>query len=782
MKDVKKLALACAVATSAVGGVSSAYGAIGLEEIVVTARKREESIQDVPVAVTAVTAETFARSAIVNFEEATALTPGFTTAPSSSSPTAPALSLRGSVQTDQLITVDPSVGVYLDGVYIARTYGIGVDLLDLRDVQVLKGPQGTLFGRNSTAGAMLLRTNDPELEEFTGSVSFTAGQDVTRYTGILNVPMGEKFAARFALQQSERDDYITNQANAVKPGVSEIGGSEKDSARVKLRFAPTDALDMVLSYEEFEADIKGPVRDQVWLSKGPVAYDEGDDTVSLSFDPYVFSDTETTTFVATYGADFGELKFTASTREWRNLREADYDGADLAVDPAIRPGRRHGAWGRSAGDQDNFELQLTTALFDDKLDLVTGINYFEESAELYDYSFGLDPRTQGFFYGGGSYVSQDTESLGAYAQGTYHINDVSNLTVGLRRTEDDKEAYIQGTPSSGVFTVLPSWDFDYMAANQFKLLDFFGITAPFGTKNPVTDILTPSETFSSTDWLVSYDYQVNDFVMVYAKASTGFRAGGFNGRGTPGNAPVAYDPEELLEFELGMKGDFLEGDLRTNIAIFSNETDEKQLTTIFGTASGTGTAVLNAGQSEAKGFEAEFTYLLHENWSVAGTYSYIDVEVTEMEDPNGNPLPSESFPLPQFVPENEWSLSLNYDQEFDAFRVAGTAMYHWIDEMYGNDKSAFEIVNETVGAGDFTPAEAAGFVDSHLSDAYGTLNLNVTVSTLDELYSATLWGKNVLDERAKQSTIAFVAGSNYQYSTATYTEPMTWGVTLKASF
>ena len=95
MKDVKKLALACAVASSAVGGVSSAYGAIGLEEIVVTARKREESIQDVPVAVTAVTAETFARSAIVNFEEATALTPGFTTAPSSSSPTAPALSPRG---------------------------------------------------------------------------------------------------------------------------------------------------------------------------------------------------------------------------------------------------------------------------------------------------------------------------------------------------------------------------------------------------------------------------------------------------------------------------------------------------------------------------------------------------------------------------------------------------------------------------------------------------------------------------------------------------------------
>src|SRR5690606_29077184 len=152
MKKVQKLALASAIAAALpVGYAPAAFGAVGIEEVVVTARKRDEVIQDVPVAITAVTSETLERGVVTNFEEATKLTPGFSAPPASSSSTALALSMRGSVQNDVIITTDPSVGMYLDGIYIARSYGIGLDLLDLQDVQVLKGPQGTLFGRNTTA-------------------------------------------------------------------------------------------------------------------------------------------------------------------------------------------------------------------------------------------------------------------------------------------------------------------------------------------------------------------------------------------------------------------------------------------------------------------------------------------------------------------------------------------------------------------------------------------------------------------------------------------------------
>src|SRR5690606_1751962 len=414
MKKFIKLTLASAVASVTLAHTGIAFGAIGLEEIVVTARKREESIQDVPVAVTAVTGETFERSLVTNFQEATALTPGFSVMPSSTSPHAPSLSMRGSVQNATIVTADPSVGVYVDGVYIARAYGVGVDFLDLRDLQVLKGPQGTLFGRNSTAGALLLNTNNPELGEFTGSASLTGGNHQTGGQVILNVPLGEMFAFRVAHQQNEFDDYITNAANdpndpiynALEPGPasgnyspaktfdSDIGGYDNETTRAKLLFAPTDALEMVLSWEQYESDLAGPARDQVWISGITIDRDKGDDRVSLSFDPRAYAETETTTFVTTHSSDLGELKFIASTREYRSLNEADYDGGDWAAKPAdvnafvpsVPPGmvfsqRRHGSWGRTAGDQDSLELQFVTSLLDDRLDLTTGVTYFEEEAQ-----------------------------------------------------------------------------------------------------------------------------------------------------------------------------------------------------------------------------------------------------------------------------------------------------------------------------------------------------------------------------------------------------------------
>jgi hypothetical protein len=178
--------------------------------------------------------------------------------------------------------------------------------------------------------------------------------------------------------------------------------------------------------------------------------------------------------------------------------------------------------------------------------------------------------------------------------------------------------------------------------------------------------------------------------------------------------------------------------------------------------------------------------VLHDNWSVAGTWAYIDSKVTKfVDDFDGDgslsPRPDELIPLVMFAPENEWTLSLNYDQEFSNFRLAGTMMYHWIDEMYGNDKSTAEVYDEISTYG-LTYQDAAAYTKAHTSDAYGTVNINLTASTLDDLYSISLWGRNILDERAAANGIGFIAGNSYQYATVTHTEPLTWGVTLKANF
>jgi iron complex outermembrane receptor protein len=800
MNNAKKLTLATAIA-SALPGVyaPAAFGAVGIEEVVVTARKREEVIQDVPVAITAVSAETLERANIFNFEEATRLTPGFQAPPSSTGPLALALSMRGSVTTDAAIFFDPSVGVYVDDVYIARTYGIGTDLLDLENVQVLKGPQGTLFGRNSTAGAMLLTSRNPELGMTSAKISVGAGSDTKTYSGIFNLPIYDTMALRIALQDNERDPYVRNKANAPlkstgaantlrKSVDTEIGDRETSTYRIKFRAMPIDPLDIVLSWDKFESDVHA-VTDQLWLSGERSAdFDVDDDEVSMNFDPYNAADTETVTLHTTYSADSWELKFVASYREWRHLRELDYDGGDFAMDPTVRDERRHGSFGREAGDQQSYELQFSTSLFDERVDLVAGALYFEEFAQLYDYSYGLDvgvtpPGVSPFYpFGAGAYVDQGVKSQGYYTQATWHITDATNLTLGARYTYDQKEGEVWGSSSSAGTSRLPSWDFN---AHKRSLFLFTQPGRPLVVNTP-NAILRPEPSFYSSDWLVSVDHKLTDDVMVYGKVSTGFRAGGFNGRGVNNpSVPFIFEPEEVTEYEVGFKADLLGGQLRWNTALYTNETTDKQFSVIYAVNGISGTSVLNAGTAESKGLETEFTYLINDNFSLSGSYAYIDAEFTELVSA-GVPVPDSELPVTQFIPENQWSLALNYDQEFETFKVAATAAYTWIDEMRGNDASPENIYQESQRlarvAARLTREQAKGFVDAATTDAYGLLNLSATVSPLDDRYSLTLWVKNALDERKVQSTIGFVSGDAYQYVRGTVTEPRTWGVTGTINF
>jgi iron complex outermembrane receptor protein len=800
MQKMTRLALASAIAaTSTVGLTPVAFGAVAIEEVVVTARKRDEAIQDVPVAITAVTSEVLERSTAGNFEEATRLTPGFSVPQNSSSPLNLALSMRGSVQTDGLVTVDPSVGVYVDGVYIARTYGIGIDLVDLQDVQVLKGPQGTLFGRNSTAGAMLLNSKNPELGQFDGQVSVTGSPDFEKITGIINIPLLDTMALRIALLDSNRDDYIKNKpvgtAAPLKNWETELGGKETQSYRTKFRWQPTDDLDMVLTWDKFSA-VDRSTGPQLWRLGSDQPHKE--DVTSTNFDNHNASDTETWTFVGTYSADFGEFKFLASDRDWQDMREMDYDGGDAAGQPAPGVFTRHGTWGREAGDQQSFELQFTSSFLDDRIDLVAGALYFKEFAQLYDYSYGyspfITPPTTNPV--GGNYVEQDVESKGLYSQAIWHINDVSNLTIGLRYTADKKDADIYGESATAATWRLPSWDFN---AHKHSMFVRGTSTTPGVVGTPVT-VLSPSEKWNSTDWMISYDYKILDDVLVYAKVSTGFRSGGFNGRGATldqqGNpsAPLIYDPEEVLEYEVGFKGDFFDRSLRWNTAIYTNQTDDKQLTTILPAATpGTppGTSVLNAGKSEVTGLETELTYLISENWSISGSYAYIDSEVTEQSLLSGQKVPKSQLPLAQFIPENQVTLSLNYDQEFESFKLAGTLTYFWIDEVHGDQKSVDKVVQDSRtgfsvanpnGTPTLTREQAKSYVDAVTTDAYGLFNLNLTASPLDDKYSVSLWVKNLLDERKIASTIGFVSANTYQYVRGTYTEPRMFGATVTVNF
>jgi iron complex outermembrane receptor protein len=815
MKTMKRAALCCAISTTTLGLTTSVYGAVGLEEVVVTARKQMEVVQDVPVAITALTADNFERAAINTFEEATALTPGFKVSASSFSPLAPNLSLRGSVQNSVNITDDASVGIYSDGVYIARPFGLGVDLLDIEDVQVLKGPQGTLFGRNTTAGALLINTKNPEIGQFSGSISGTGGQDLKGTEVILNVPLGDMFALRAGHLDSKRDDYVANVAqdpndpNYTKYGAyvptkrttTKIGGWESELTRVKLRFQPIDSLDFVLSHEEYDKELRGPAREQVWMgTPGPVAYDKDGDKTSLDFDPRSAAQTKTDILTVTYENEFiGELKGILSQREYKSLNETDYDGGALANKNV---GRRHGSWGRAAGKQQTVELQWTTAFLDDAIDITSGFTYFKEKSDYFDYSYGGDLRnaanqaallaTAGTAAApaGGNGASTDDNAMGIYSQATWHITDVSNLTLGLRWSQDEKSAKVYGTSSQVAIAQLPTWNFDRYFNNPTGYYN--------RTIGQPLSIIDDSKRFSSTDWLLSYDYKLTDDILTYAKASTGYRAGGFNSRGSndPNAVPFTFKPETLIEYELGLKGDFLDGKLRWNTAVYWNQTDDKQFTVLIPNPQPNvppGTANKNAGKSESKGFETEVTYLLTDNLSVTGSYAYIDSKIKSIKDQaTGGNVSSDRIPEQFMVPKNEYTLGLNYDQDFSNFKLAGTATYHWVEAMSFATTSPgqFFYELETLPANDGNASTAPlgnsleyykGMVNSVRTDSYGTLNLNLTASPLDERFSVTLWCKNVLDERAKNFAITNY-GTAYQYVSATFVEPRTYGFTAKARF
>jgi iron complex outermembrane receptor protein len=277
-------AFAQAGSESASPVASDASGQGGLEEIVVTARKVAENLQDVPVAVTAFSGLDLANQNAQRVQDVARFTPGLIIRPGNASSTSLTIALRGQAQTDVLATLDPSVGTYVDGIYWARAYGLNGSLLDIQSVQVLKGPQGTLFGRNTTGGAMLINSNDPELGEFSGRLSATYGRfDERELVGIVNVPIGDRVALRLAATGFERDGYTTNSSSVgigptvtertllgYGPGVTSTtplaralrspnGGPRLDdrwrrNARAKLLVEPVDNLSLLFSAEYFKVD------------------------------------------------------------------------------------------------------------------------------------------------------------------------------------------------------------------------------------------------------------------------------------------------------------------------------------------------------------------------------------------------------------------------------------------------------------------------------------------------------------------------------------------------
>ena len=672
-----------------------------LEEVIVTARKREESLQNTPISITAFSASTLEEANMVDLRDIGKYTPGMSfTSYGMGSSEAGAIFLRGIGQSDHMVTTDPGVGLYLDGVYVGRNQGAALDLLDLERVEVLRGPQGTLFGKNTIGGAVNVISRKPT-GTAGGHVSLTAGEE-GRLNGEVSgeIPVGEQAALLVSVLSKHRDGVGTQ----IFTG-SETGDEDSLSGRAQLYWhGETAEFSLVMDASRArQAAMPHSFYEQAgWLEVAPCYQSAGAGyapcpagTEGDPFDSYSLDDLDTAQDLfgvsATLDWDLAEgliLKSITAYRDMDYLGSLEFDGAPRRI-----------VYYRETGGSDQFsqELQLTGSQ-GDRMEWIAGLYYFTEDGEN-------DQDNDQFGALGHRLTQVETESYALFGQVTMDLTEGLSLTAGLRYTEESK-------------------DYDLV----FRSLDATGAQALDDAGQPLY-VVPPTaldDTWDAVSGTINLSYEVSDSVMVYGTYSRGFRSGGYAARPAALSSVGAYDPEYVNMFEIGLKALTLEDRLRVNAAIYRNDYKDYQAQ-VNRVGNRFDTRVLNAAEAEIDGVELEVTALLSPVFRVDATFAYTDAQITRVDlDPSLEANFTRGSRLP-YVSKYTFSISPQLD-----FRLANGARalarldYSYRDDFFG------QIAN--------SPFER--------ENGYGLVNARIEYrSGGDRDWSVALYGINLADEK-----------------------------------
>ncbi len=543
-----------------------------LGEIVVTAERRESLLQETPVAVSAFDEATLADLQVTTTQDIARLVPGLKLVDNLTHPTNFTVSLRGSTQQDaSLVVAESPVGIYVDDIYIARLNGANAQLADIERVEVLRGPQGTLYGRNTLAGAMKLISSSPG-QDIRIRADVSAGEDGRyRIGGALSGPLGDDWSASIAALADGMDGYFTNLATN-----RTIGEQKNYAARAKLRYEPTDrfsaegfvswadsANDGYLpSFAVFPVTTNGQVRSgQVQFGLGgPYRVNfAANPALPPPIKPLPEGQTEQIIAGAKLGWSFENIELRSITGY---VNTKDFFSVEFTGVGAF-PGAN-----RSDTTQWSQELQLLGSSFDGALEWIAGAYLFTEEADQVIALVTDD------------LLRINTDSVALFGQGTYSLTDKLSVTLGARWTEDKK--------------------------------DFEGTIRQFVTLIPIFPTVKLSNTYDAFTPKVTVDYNAGaiggfDSLLLYGSAARGFKSGGYNGIAF-GNLDVlrtAYAPEENWTYEAGIKADMLGRRLRLNAAAFFNDITDIALNATSTGPGGVSFPIQNAGDAEIKGIELE---------------------------------------------------------------------------------------------------------------------------------------------------------------------------------
>lgn len=733
MAMLRVCSIAAMMAASCVVTSLTAHAAgATLEEVVVTAQRIEQNLQKVPVAVTAFSGEFLQSRQVVDFEQVVLHTPGLNITTATRTLSQPVM--RGGSSDEDAPGVDLAVGLFVDEVYLGRNIDFSFDLFDLERIEVLRGPQGTLFGRNVTGGLINVKTKDPT-HELAGRGEVVFGEDDRLdLRGVLNVPIiDQRLAARLTFSSRDADGAIPN-ANG-----PDLLQDDQQSFRGKLLFTPNEEITFLLTGHYLRDRSKGVARDIIAFGENllpalasQVNLDEREANVDAAggYDRKIFG----ISGILHWHTAMGD--FTSITA-WHENR-SDLDDIDVDATPALILGGP----GRNKAEQFTQELRHTYTSDDGRFRWIGGLYYLNTDFHRTEFvnqipfpgSFlsiiGVPPI--GGTFGPSGFFDQriETDSYAVFGQVTYGPPAIEGLrlTFGARYTYDEKTGF---TADSGVIEA-----FSVDVAD-----DWNGFTPKF-----------------------VIDYDLTESAMTYFSVARGFKSGGFGATTTRAEALEGFDPEFVWSYEWGVKSRFLQDRLQANIAVFYADYDDLQFRS--GTV-GTASFVGNAGKASIGGVEAEFQLVPAENLDLFVTYAYQDGEYDELvigtTDFSGNRL--------ALTPKH--SLSLGGELVLP-LRGIGNMV---VNADYQYKSKAFLDPENTAGA---------------IQKIDGIVNASIGLEFLDGKARLSLFGKNLTDEtfitRANSlgvflGQVDFAGAPPFaQVLTGSFNEPRRWGVSLSYDF
>ena len=784
MKTCTKIALPFLLA--GLTGLPELYAAetgFELEEIIVTARKREENLQSTPIAISAFTDKDLEYRQVNSTDQLSDITPNLTFdsgSPSSGSSSAAQIFIRGIGQTDFTPVTDPGVGLYIDGVYMARSVGNVLDFLDVERIEILRGPQGTLFGRNTIGGAVAIYSKRPD-EEKSASLKVQVGNDDMLFiTAKANAPISETLKANLAVSSRNRDGYVKRTYDGVKTGDDDNVGfrasvlwtpsenfelyTAADATKIRENGAPTvsagvddrqafgtfgngllDSCSAVNINPDF--GVAGPP------SFPPPGVGAGGAPGCVGPNSFIGAFTSEGTFPVKSNLDIWGVsaEMTWNAVEWLTIKSITaYREMEMqsSRDGDNTPANIFATQDFYDHSQFSQEFQFSGKLAEDRMSWLFGLYYFQEDG------FNRNPvfLPVGSIQSGGLY---DNESQAAFFQTTYDMTQKLAFTFGVRYTEDTKrftpdQISLGDSSASGFFE--PTWP-------NFVGM-YLSAVGPIPAGVRILPFTEFQKKFDDTNVMLNLAYQATDDLMVYGSYSEGFKSGGFDQRYTgPTSVPTSFDPESAKTYEVGLKADLLDHKARLNLALFHTDYDDLQII-IRETFN---PITFNGGKAGIDGGELEFTLVPTDRWYITASVGYIDagydsLDPSVTEGSNATPIYIDN----KLVNTPKWSTALGVAYTFDVGdwgTLTPRADWSFHDSQY----------NDAIN-------------DPHLyQDDYTLLNAAITLLTNDGRWEGILAFRNITDE-TYLITGNSSFGTSASYADNLYGRPAEWSLSVQYNF